>query len=181
MDFTTLPTDNLYKFQALSGIALVILSLYLVFNFSKIIYKQFFKLLYDRENLKFKTDLLEKHMKRVDKELTKLEIIQSESKLKNMPDIESLNTEKFEVDLEKVKILHIQTQEKSSELMHLQKRLKIQLSQMGVLLIAFAILYFTVALIMFKGVKLSEKGFNSWYEKVQIYQDIIIQNQSREK
>ncbi|MFY4857616.1 hypothetical protein ACOTVL_04065 [Aliarcobacter butzleri] len=164
MQLPTIPTDNLYKFMALSGLTII-----LFFSFSLIyfFYKIQLEMIEQRKNanlVKEKTKILgrlkDNHVKyteillelRKEKEITKKEFYELQQK-------GILNFNKYADSI----LLDININMSNLEVLA------------GKIIFSIVILIFS-GMGVFGGYKLSKKGFNLWYEKLQVYQDRQIKN-----
>jgi len=194
MKFPEIPTDNLYKFMAISGITIVIISLLPFYHVHvatidtirlggeiQKLDEQAIWITEDVEKLKEETDKLKKE---VDKKLGHISFKEIEEVVRaQKPDSEMTKeqVEKVEDELNKIelkaseitnairkhKTLSIELKMKLNEQTYLNRVMRIE-----------SILFLIGALV---GFLLSLTGFMLWYRKVQILQDRIIQKKAKYK
>jgi hypothetical protein len=150
MDFSKLPTDNLYKFMALFGVAFVLFSFYFVHT----------------QIYKFVDKVLEASL---EKEILTVEIKQAEEladdlrKLQNPTKEESKELKEIVHDIERRKVL---LQEKERMLAVWNKKIKSTFLY-GDVLVVFGFIFIFL-------------GFPLWYFRVQRYQDMAIQSNMKQ-
>lgn len=158
MQIPTLPTDNLYKFIALSGLLIVLVSFFIPICIMHQVNMQRFDIeadvnvaIEESRRLENKTNLLRQSMK--DKSITK-----EEARLKN---------DEFDKISEKNTMNGI--------------RLKSQLNKLKFTIEEIKDLKWLVLIGCGLGVVIAWAGFLLWYKRLQKYQDIIIRNEVAEK
>lgn len=178
MKFPEIPTDNLYKFIALSGLTLVILSF--LPNFHAYNHKvSLIRLDGEVKTLKKEVEWVSSDLKKLDNEIESAEMkiarplsdilkgkaIEFEKHREELDELRAKRSRHVEM-LRKQIIKAIQISTKQQEQVYLGKRILIEIVIAG----CTGIL----------GVLLAVNGFVFWYKKLQLPQDIIISKKAKE-
>lgn len=197
MNMPSLPTDNLYKFIALSGLAIVLLVGYKFLNFQAYVDKAC-----SDENLKltelsFKSDQLKKDLEFLIKvienkkrnifEITKDykdTSISTGTELKIYRDklYESIKYNRLEInkEIEWIGLVdaHLELKKRNEELAQTRDEIEMELERIESIQHQFKkSLIFYVPFFIF-GISISLIGFGLWYRKKQIFEDLIIKKES---
>lgn len=187
MGIPNLPTDNLYKFLALSGIVIILFSFYISANLIELYNEKVFQNNRDIKLLSVEAKFMEKDQIALKKEFNDFD--------KYLTALESLLVNKEEISADSMRIIkeELQTREseyKDGKLMH--KKLSdigrehvLKLTRIEALndeidnldkKIFFARIFSFVGLLA--GFIMSFKGFKNWYYKIQVYQDMEIKKKA---
>jgi hypothetical protein len=197
MEIPKIPTDNLYKFKAISGIVIIIISLASITYNTINLFSELFELNYEWDIIQFEAKTLSHDINSI------YDVVKQKSS--NLPD--SIQEQIFnggtdvtsdsnsfsvliwdymlesnqihdpsEIAIIKaVKLLtekNIEIKRKGYELLYLEKKRQMSL----IIFIAHSVI--TLLLLIWGG-KLAIFGFHSWYYKLQKYQDKLIEKQSK--
>lgn len=197
MEIPTIPTDNLYKFKAISGIVIIIISLASI-TFNTInLFSELFELNYEWEIIQFESKTLNHDINSiydvVKQKSSDLPDSIQEQIFNGGTDVDSDNNS-FSVliwdyflesgqiqDPSDIAIIkagklltekNIEIRRKGYELLYLEKKRQMSF----IIFIAHSVI--TLLLLIWGG-KLAIFGFHSWYHKLQKYQDKLIKKQSK--
>ncbi|MBW8039577.1 MAG: hypothetical protein FVQ85_06215 [Planctomycetes bacterium] len=197
MKFPEIPTDNLYKFMALSGIAIIIASFF-PFYFQHKLHIQSLRLAGDKillysehESLKNKTlRVLEKFdsTKQNVKYLQEISKLHKSKKTMTMKEFEKFSNELQKFEASKPELVIGETVEYIDDFWDKYQQLKalsiqiatkeLELSYINNIIIKGVILFYFCALV---GFILSCIGFSLWYKKLQVPLDMTIKNKIQDK
>jgi len=197
MKYPEIPTDNLYKFMALSGIAIIIASFF-PFYFQHKLHIQSLRIAGDKillysehESLKNKTiRVLEKFdsTKQNVKYLHEISKLHKSKKTMTMKEFEKFSNELQKFEASKPELVIEETVEYIDDFLdkyHQLKALSIQiatkeleLSYINNIIIKGVILFYFCALV---GFILSFTGFSLWYKKLQVPLDMTMKNKLKDK
>ncbi len=196
MKYPELPTDSLYKFMALSGIAILLISLVPFYHAHKLhleviclggdiktLNTQTEWLSNDLEQLKDEISILKKQTDELN-EVTTSEITTALSTKRLLSDVRAekdKEAEKIEKKLDKLVNKRLQFEEigRKQKLTSIQIRAKNEEHKYLVRIIGVELL--TGALGLICGIFLAIKGFKLWYRKVQVHEDAIIERKAKAK
>lgn len=158
-----LPTDNLYKFIALSGLVLTLFCGAFTIQRTEALGNSVYKNSIEFSEWKIKNDFLSKQIIGVEKELTALE--QKENPTKE--------------EVEKLRKKHEQNKTKLLENEILKEKVRLANEYSNSQSSQLKKYYFWGSITSFFSLVFSAFGFSSWYFKVQRYQDKILRNKSQ--
>ncbi|MHC4738741.1 MAG: hypothetical protein ACYS9Y_07535 [Planctomycetota bacterium] len=169
MNLPQLPTDNLYKFVALSGIALIILSMmphYYTFK----TFPESYQFNIEMEQLKKRIEWLQDDAKEIQKERDELR--------GNLPKLEK-DVVKTQWQELQAKVSEYKKAYREIEMLKIQFFYKAkQEIHISILMIAATLYGLSLTI---GGIIMAYKGFKLWYIRLQIPQDVIIQNKTQDK
>ncbi|MCK4252391.1 hypothetical protein KAX97_13160 [candidate division WOR-3 bacterium] len=201
MRFPQIPTDNLYKFMALSGITIIIVSLLPFYHGHRIrveairlsgetekLDAQSNWLTSDIKELKEETDKLEREVDKLEREVNKKTQQTSSAETKVVLDEESSESEMTEkqedeaakfkdrLDIIKTKNLEFINAVRKHEILTIESATKV--NELKYLSLALWIESIVACICIVAGSILAEKGFRLWHKRLQIPQDKILQIKS---
>jgi len=171
MELPTPPTDNLYKFQALSGLTIIVLTVWFLAGQLNDVLLQCIdarnditRLELEMSNVKQDIKLLVDNMSRMDESLTN--VVTQNQKDNAVAKLNKYGEQRQELQTQERDILlKGNAIEAKAYLIDWEKSKVEILGILGVFAIAF-------------GLILSIHGFRNWYKKIQVYQDQILKNES---
>lgn len=172
MENFNIPTDNLYKFKALSGVALMMLSVYLVFQFTVNIYTQIHDVEIELVPIEERT--------RIDSNFLKM----AKEKLEAAAADVEKNQNSKNIKLYRQRFDEIQLHLKDTEKIRNEVSLNLAISKVKVEQIKefknFGLIGFVLLAIIYTyGIFLAKKNFGLWQSKVQDYLDLELKNRAK--
>jgi len=169
MQLPNLPTDNLYKFIAISGLLLIFLStvlpLWLIHNMEL----ELIETEEERDFISYELEILNNEIKLLEKQEEFLQALSSNTKR----DLTKLNNKETK-DIGKA-------EQKTIDIRKELMKSKIKSEKLSYLVSEITKLKLVIFIGNFIGIMFTSYGFSLWYRRLQKYQDEIIKNEARKQ
>jgi hypothetical protein len=189
MNFIQPPTDNLYKFQALSGVALILFALTVPAKFFHEVQLRKFEV--ERHNgmtkpeyelYKGREDLLgqayQKHLKEMEMLRDMAERVPAESRTAEQSRILVDFERSIVADKQRYTDLSLKNSEQAKTADQHLNVMTANEHELGYLTVAMWTLALIAGGCFAIGIVLARRGFKSWFEKAQRHQDVVLERQA---
>jgi hypothetical protein len=182
-----LPTDNLYKFMALSGMAIILACLIPVYHLQKLrldvirLDGEADRLIAEANWISSDIEKTQKHIDELNRHIAALEGLSTSDILGGSRVIKEKRDEASEVKAELMKLepklseLNELKRKQTLTMMNINSRTKEKAYLLSIIRIGFG----ASTIWFFAGLFLTCKGFHLWYKKLQVPQDKLLQKQAK--